>query len=540
MSYLRLLDSDFSSSEIKEKDTLIVVDTNYLLNIFRSYYHGEEYLKALKQNQEKIYIPFMCFIEFFSNLENVINHTQEDLDLLSKYLNRLNQNPQFIEMDKGSLKGSIQNKTFKVDIKNISGILKEEISSLTGDYIERTAEDLIESINTINEIFERNIEKFSKRVKEEISINKYNTQVKYLKEELDQLLDEVLGEEYTQEKINNFVKDMDSRYEKNIPPGFCDENKDNYPDRIFGTITFPKKAGDLILWRDVINYVKEKEFITKIFIVTDDGTSNKKSDWRYKLGNERVTNKNLRIEFYKETGKHFELLTSKEFIKMYSNASITEKQKMYAELDQLSSWGNNSISFTFLGESYSVKTQSDMMYIIFDNIVRTCSVDIDKILEFRCIETKDSIINSHSFIFKKTYDLNSEDSLILGTTMNINDKFKYIKRLLELVNISSEELVFLDSDLETTWKRKSLKSINADELVVEIIYHESVPNIDDYTFYKDGIEVNLNEINLSSLSLSIIEDLETLYGYDADYSDEIADYLEKQGYYSEELAISVY
>lgn len=76
----------------------------------------------------------------------------------------------------------------------------------------------------------------------------------------------VVGEMYTQEIINEYISDMDNRYAKNIPPGFCDASKEG--DKIFGDLVIPNKAGDLILWQDLINLLQvdeeKKEKFSKI------------------------------------------------------------------------------------------------------------------------------------------------------------------------------------------------------------------------------------------------------------------------------------
>ncbi|HGA1125544.1 TPA: PIN domain-containing protein, partial [Streptococcus suis] len=51
-----------------------IIDTNYLLNIF-SLEDGSKYFEALKKSSEKLYIPFIVWLELCYNVEKKITGT---------------------------------------------------------------------------------------------------------------------------------------------------------------------------------------------------------------------------------------------------------------------------------------------------------------------------------------------------------------------------------------------------------------------------------------------------------------------------------
>ncbi len=77
----------------------------------------------------------------------------------------------------------------------------------------------------------------------------------------------------SQVDLDNLLTDAQDRFDKKIPPGFADSDKgdESYRDR---GVTYPKKFGDLILWRQLISHAN-KESIGAIVFVTGD----KKVDW---------------------------------------------------------------------------------------------------------------------------------------------------------------------------------------------------------------------------------------------------------------------
>ncbi len=111
----------------------------------------------------------------------------------------------------------------------------------------------------IENILNEKLKEFSDSEKNLPKIAEYEKEIKNLTHRIDELFEStsVVGEMYTQESINEYISDMDDRYAKNIPPGFCDAGKNE--EKIFGDLVIPNKAGDHILWKDLINLLQVDE-----------------------------------------------------------------------------------------------------------------------------------------------------------------------------------------------------------------------------------------------------------------------------------------
>ena len=226
------LNKDEAEKMNKDKDeTLIVIDTNYLLYAFQSYSYGEKYLDALRKHKEKIYIPFISFIEFFSNLDQTINKVVGDLKITQEYMENIS--PEFELLDIDNLKVEIQNKTFMRKIDKVGQFIKEEIQVQIDQYLEETVDEIAVKCQEINKDVNMHLEKFSSKQKNIPSVKEYLVNVNELKKGFDELFDGVLRNAYTQAEINEFIKDMKGRYEAEIPPGFADVNSKGESMRYF-------------------------------------------------------------------------------------------------------------------------------------------------------------------------------------------------------------------------------------------------------------------------------------------------------------------
>lgn len=112
----------------------------------------------------------------------------------------------------------------------------------------------------------------------------------------------------SQKDIYNWCEEAESRYSKNIPPGFKDNKK---KDGI-------KKYSDLILWEEVIRYAAAKK--KNIVFVTDDV----KADWWEKGGGNKQFHQKL-IDEFEKTGQHIYPCISKDFYDKVSQAYFVEK-----------------------------------------------------------------------------------------------------------------------------------------------------------------------------------------------------------------------
>lgn len=229
----------------------------------------------------------------------------------------------------------------------------------------------------------KKLKEFADSTKDLPSVEEYEKKLENLTQRIDSLFQNpgVIGDMYTQEILSGYISDMEERYSKDIPPGFCDADKGD-SEKIFGTLNIPNKAGDLILWKDIINLLQfdtsKKEKFTKVVIVTNDGLSDKKSDWRKKLGKEIIVHEQLKIEFYQKTGKFLDLMKVEEFIEYFSmedeitKEHIVDEIKTYKKVYQSK---EEKINFSLLNNKYSVNNQKEMMEQIFTTVVNVGNLE---------------------------------------------------------------------------------------------------------------------------------------------------------------------
>ena len=117
-------------------------------------------------------------------------------------------------------------------------------------------------------------------------------------EKICNLFDSSIGPSFDKDAITEILKEAKRRKENKIPPGFKDQNKEG-----------DKPYGDYIVWRQVLNYVKETKK-PLIFV-----TSEEKEDWWEKGSGKTVGPLyELLKEFYEETGQQFLLYRTARFL----------------------------------------------------------------------------------------------------------------------------------------------------------------------------------------------------------------------------------
>ncbi len=111
----------------------------------------------------------------------------------------------------------------------------------------------------------------------------------------------IVGEDYNYKQISEIVAEGEFRYKHKIPPGYLDEDTK-------GKIGF-QVYGDLIIWKQVIDFAKESK--KPIILVNDD----KKEDWWIKSGREIVAPRDELIkEITNVAGVKFWMYTFSEFL----------------------------------------------------------------------------------------------------------------------------------------------------------------------------------------------------------------------------------
>lgn len=119
---------------------------------------------------------------------------------------------------------------------------------------------------------------------------------------IQELSDNKTGGPLSQEELQKTVLEGESRYEKEIPPGYKDGKKDGSGDPY-------RKFGDLIVWKQLISKCKNEK--KSLIFVTDD----KKEDWWTEQNGRTIGPRTeLREEFIQNTGHDFWMYTVDHFI----------------------------------------------------------------------------------------------------------------------------------------------------------------------------------------------------------------------------------
>lgn len=238
--YYKLTDEEFKALW---KNAIFVFDTNVLLNLYRYQSSTRDSLFAvIERLAERVWIPYHVGLEFQRNRLKVIAA----------------QHKRYSEVEKivtSSIK-SLQNELDGLQLKKRHSHIDPD-KLIQG--IEKTKNEFLAELGTLEE--------------QSISVNSHDA----IRERIDKLFSGRIGNApANQDEMENLFKEAETRYKNAIPPGFEDSKKDdNSPDEFtYGGITYKRKYGDLIVWKQLIGHASSKS-IKDIIFVTDDT----KADW---------------------------------------------------------------------------------------------------------------------------------------------------------------------------------------------------------------------------------------------------------------------
>lgn len=273
----------------KDTSTMFVLDANCLLNLYRCEDGTrEDILKVMQEISPRLWIPFQVGYEYQKNRRNVID---ESISSLLKIKEELI-------------------KYYKQSILEQAGIKKHLYNILSSELTDFQI-NLSESINSF---IDSNIET---RIANKKSIAEHD----YIRDKLDEIINENIGSAPSQEKINEINKKGEDRYEKKIPPGFKDGAKKKSIS-YFSDLIIEDKFGDLYLWEQMIEKASA-ENIKNVIFVTDDA----KDDWVFiHKGKNHGPLESLKTEICKRSAlKNFRLINQLSFLR--------EAQKYIGNID---------------------------------------------------------------------------------------------------------------------------------------------------------------------------------------------------------------
>lgn len=225
--------------------------------------------------------------------------------------------------------------------------------------------------------------------------------------------------------------------------------------------------------------------------------SNKKLDWRIKLGKERVVHDQLKIEFYQKTGKLLDLMKVEDFIEYFSLEDEVTKKYIANEIKtfkEVNISKEEKIVFAMFGNTYALNNQKEMMEEVFIKLIHMKDLKYIDLRDLPCISTRHEELNS-TFDSYTELSLDEETEILLGTRLNRTDKLRYIYKLFKIAGLDPRELIFDSREFQNIWEKflQSKESLLfSDEIIVSIERPENLIGIcviGDVKFYKSGEEI---------------------------------------------------
>lgn len=204
---------------------IFVLDANVLLNLYRyTDDTSERLIQILREFSKRLWIPYQAAFEFHENRIDVItkqeNAYKDIEDSISKTLNK-----------------------FRSDL---------------GGYRKHPLIDTVKILKEVESFFNKYCDELRSQSEKHPNLLENDK----LLIEITNLLEDKVGAPYSQEELAKLYREAETRYSKEIPPGYLDSKKDG-----------DRKFGDYVLWQQMIN--KAKSDNKPMIFVTDDA----KEDW---------------------------------------------------------------------------------------------------------------------------------------------------------------------------------------------------------------------------------------------------------------------
>ena len=279
----------------------IVFDTNVLLDLYRyDTATRDEFIQIISFYKERLWIPYQVGWEFHRNREGVIKQNAEaydrvqkefcsKIDDLLKSADALADNHPLLNMSE-----------IKKRAKTFKSAIEKSLASQKGAHpkIDNT-NDVV--LDTITELFEGRT-----------------------------------GENFTEEELCKIYEEGGKRYEKKVPPGYCDkkDKKSCLPQELYG---------DLILWKQIIKWSAEQS--TDIILVS----SEEKKDW-WNIGDDKTKTPRVEMlkEFIEQTQRKVLIYSRTAFLEnAKKNKDVKVSQKTIREVEKAEA-GNSFVTYKSL------------------------------------------------------------------------------------------------------------------------------------------------------------------------------------------------
>ena len=279
---------ELPEERIKEiwDNSLIVFDTNVLLNLYRYKEDARtEFINVIKFYKERLWIPYQVGLEFHRRRENIMRKNAEAYETLGN---------------------------------SISVQLVKAVDILSNDYARHPYIDMKD--------IRKKVERCASSIRKSLENQGKNHPDYFEKDDIldavSNLFDGCVGNDFTEDELEALYQEGERRYANQVPPGYCDEK--NKKDKAKRSL-----YGDLVVWKQVIAYAKEKEQC--VIFITDDH----KSDWWDKVDGKHSPRKELIREFMDNTGQNVLIYDSGRFLEYAKRNKAKVSPKTIREVEKV-------------------------------------------------------------------------------------------------------------------------------------------------------------------------------------------------------------
>jgi hypothetical protein len=217
-----------------------VLDANILLNLYRYQERArEEFLSVLTRLAPRVWVPHQAVLEYQRNRVRVIGEQLKKFRDVKKLAN-FEALQQSLNQYNNELRALIDPTQFLAEVKPAFQLFLKQIAEVERRQIMAESDGSDDPVRAF----------------------------------LDQLLPDRTGPPFTQAELDGLYQEGEKRYQLATPPGYADPAKKGAYQYQYGGRTYKTEFGDWLLWKQILNWAREKDVKSLVF-VTDDRTD----DW---------------------------------------------------------------------------------------------------------------------------------------------------------------------------------------------------------------------------------------------------------------------
>ncbi|MFZ4847410.1 PIN-like domain-containing protein [Enterococcus casseliflavus] len=382
-------------------NSVIVLDTNILLNLYRySKETSEKLLALLEKSKKRLWLPHQIALEFHLNRTNVILDQQTSYEKIESILRKKSS--------------------------EIESSLKKELGSYRKKHVTLSIDSIIDQIKS-------SIDGLISEISQEKEDHPILLKNDHIKQGITELFENKVGSPYKKEKLKEIEKEADKRYALEIPPGYRDASKKGA--KFHNGEIILEKYGDYILWQQIIDFANEKQ--TDVIFITDD----EKKDWWYESKGKTIGPRSeLLNEFNYKTGMEFYMFKPEVFMKeagdiyreSFSDNAISEVKEVKRHYFDFF----ESRSGIIIGQSKKKITKIHLSFQTRDFISENDAANIlDEFFHQQLLS-----LDTVEFIIVNGY-LSAEMFLIISNSYNSDERLSINEELIDHFDVEDIELL---------------------------------------------------------------------------------------------------